>query len=267
MAISPAEFLAGELRQARLDAGLTQESLGERIHFSPQKVSAVETGRAPLNGDYVALVDEALDQRGRLVRLWRALVKDAAAPSWLREWIEIEQQAVSLRWYELAWVPGVLQTEPYARAVYESNERLNADEVEAKLTRRLSRQQLLAGEKAPRLVAVVDETTLRRRVGGRDVMREQLDHLAKVNVEQRRVRIQVVPASVGCYSGLNGPLVIATLADGEEVCFLENRLRGQVADRPADVVRVREQWEDIVAEALTPEQSTELILDVAKTWI
>ena len=115
--MSPYEFLLRELRHGRVDAGITQDGLGERIHFSAQKVSAVETGRAPLTLEFVRLVDDGLKAGGRFVRMWEDLVKDGSAPTWLREWIEIEREATLLRWFEPSLVPGLLQTEAYARAV------------------------------------------------------------------------------------------------------------------------------------------------------
>ncbi|MDW5327912.1 Scr1 family TA system antitoxin-like transcriptional regulator [Plantactinospora sp. KLBMP9567] len=108
---------------------------------------------------------------------------------------------------------------------------------------------------------------LHRPVGGSAVMREQFFHLARLNEERGRVRIHVVPSTVGEYPGLDGPFIIATLPDREEVAYLESRLQGQVISRPDDVAEVRKHWEDVLVEALTQPQSTELIAQVAKTWI
>ncbi|HEY0697006.1 MAG TPA: DUF5753 domain-containing protein, partial [Micromonospora sp.] len=184
-----------------------------------------------------------------------------------REWIEIEQQSKALRWYEMAWVPGLLQTEGYARAVFATDGRLSAEEIEVRVAARLGRQRMLLGDSPPHFVGIVDEAVLRRAVGGSAVMREQLFHLVRLNEEHRRVRIHVVPASVGTYSGLDGPLILATLPEGGEIGYLDNRLRGVTVNRPAEIADIREYWEATLAEAMTLHQSTELIREVAKTWI
>jgi transcriptional regulator with XRE-family HTH domain len=265
--MTAAEILLDELRHARTSRGMNQDEFGRLINYSGTHVSAVETGTRPPTAPYMAAVDNGLKTGGIFVRLLERLSDLDAEPVWLREWITYEQQARMLRWYELAWVPGLLQTEAYARAVFGNDGRLSATEVETRVAARLARQKILYSDDPPRLVAVLDESILRRPVGGSAVMREQLHQLATLNAERRRVRIHVVPAAVGAYAGLDGPFVIATMPGGEEVVYLDNRLLGQAVDRAADVADVRGHWEATLAEALTLQQSTELILEVAKSWI
>ncbi|WBB49842.1 helix-turn-helix transcriptional regulator [Verrucosispora sp. WMMA2044] len=261
-----AEILLDELRRARSSRGLSQDDFGKLISYSGTHVSAVETGTRPPTGDYVAGIDRALRTGGIFARLLERLSDLDAAPLWLREWITLEQQARALRWYEVAWVPGLLQTEEYARAVFGTDGRLTAQEVETRVAARLTRQQVLSGDDPPQLIAVVDDSVLRRPVGGAAVMREQLFRLARFNQDSRRVRIHIVPQGVGAYAGLDGPFVIATLSGFVDVGYLDNRLQGQVVERAVEVAALREQWEATLAEALTLHQSTELILEVAKSW-
>ncbi|GHJ13078.1 MULTISPECIES: helix-turn-helix domain-containing protein [unclassified Micromonospora] len=266
MTMTAAEVLLDELRHARASRGLSQDDFGKLISYSGTHVSAVETGSRPPTGDYAASIDRALKTGGMFARLLDRLSELDAAPLWLREWITFEQQARTLRWYEVAWVPGLLQTEAYARAVFGSDGRISAEEVETRVAKRLARQQILASDDPPHLVAVLDDAVLRRPVGGPAVMREQLFHLAQLSQHRRRVRIHVVPRGVGAYAGLDGPFVVATLADLVDVGYLDNRLRGQVVERTPEVAALREQWEAILAEALTLQQSSELITEVAKSW-
>ncbi|HEY0697539.1 MAG TPA: helix-turn-helix transcriptional regulator, partial [Micromonospora sp.] len=214
MSMTAAEILRDELRHARTARELSQEEFGRLIRYSGTHVSSVETGSRPPTDDYLAAVDRALATGGLFARLLPRLSELDSAPLWVREWIEIEQQSKALRWYEMAWVPGLLQTEGYARAVFATDGRLSAEEIEARVAARLARQRMLFGDSPPHFVGIVDEAVLRRAVGGSAVMREQLFHLVRLNEEHRRVRIHVVPASVGAYSGLDGPLVIATLPEG-----------------------------------------------------
>ncbi|MFG1920091.1 helix-turn-helix transcriptional regulator [Micromonospora sp. NPDC048898] len=266
MGMTAAEILLDELRHARASRGLSQDDFGRLISYSGTHVSAVETGSRPPTGDYAIAIDRALKTGGLFGRLLDRLSDLDAAPLWLREWITFEQQARTLRWCEVAWVPGLLQTEAYARAVFASDGRISAEEVETRVAGRLARQQILTSDDPPHLVAVLDDAVLRRPVGGAAVMREQLFHLAQLNQDRRRVRIHVVPRGVGAYAGLDGPFVLATLPDLVDVGYLDNRLRGQVVERTAEVAALREQWEAILAEALTLQQSTELITEVAKSW-
>jgi transcriptional regulator with XRE-family HTH domain len=266
MGTSAAEFLLDELRHVRLSAKLNQDDFGKLINFSGSHVSAVELGNRPPKEDYLGAIDRRFNTGGLFVRLLKKVIKSDSQPPWLRKVINVEQQATFLRWFELAWVPGLLQTESYARAIFAADGRLTAEEVETRVAARTKRQERLSGDAPPQLVAVLDEAALHRAVGGSAVMREQLFHLVRLNEEHRRTRIHVVPSSVGAYPGLAGPFIIATLSGREEVVFLDNRLQGQMVERPDDVAEVRNHWEDTLAEALTLVQSTELLSKVAKTW-
>lgn len=268
MTITALELLLDELRHARVSRRMTQDEFGRLINYAGSHVGNVEKGQRSPTPEYLEAVDKALETGGLFMRLYRKLEQLENSPLWLLEWINFEQQAEELRWYEYAYVPGLLQTEAYARAVFESNSRLSAEKVEEYVAARLRRQEMLGLEDPPLLLAIVDEAVLHRAVGGSAVMREQLFTLARLNIERRRTRIHVVPSSLGAYPGLDGPFVIATLSPGEEMAYLDNRLRGQVVGSAADIRAVRGQWEDILADALTVPQSTELISKVAKErWI
>jgi transcriptional regulator with XRE-family HTH domain len=259
-------FLLDELRRARMRRGLTQEELGKLINYSNSQVSGVETGTRQLTRHYVAAVDTALETGGLFTRMLQRVAEFDTEPPWLREWVAVERRATEFRWYEVAWVPGLLQTEAYARAVFSSDVLLGADEVETRVTARLDRQQVLARDNPPHVAAVIDEGVLRRAVGGSAVMREQVFHLVRLNTDNRRVRIQVVPSSVGAYPGLDGPFIILRFDEGTEAAILENCLEGQKLARPDDLVVVMGQWESILTEALPPGQSTELMTEIAKSW-
>ncbi|WP_326562944.1 DUF5753 domain-containing protein [Micromonospora sp. NBC_01796] len=177
------------------------------------------------------------------------------------------REATMLRWYEHGWVPGLLQTEAYVRAVYACNDRISTEEAERRVVRRLEQQRVLDGENLSLLVATLDESVLRRPIGGPKVMREQVLHLANLAAEHPRVRLHVVPSSAGAYAGLDGPFIIARVTGGEEVVYLDNQLLGQVVARETDIAEVRDVWEAILGEALAPQQSIDKLMEVAETWI
>lgn len=258
-------FLHEQLRRARQARGLTQEELGKLINYSSSKVSAVETGQNPITPDYLSRIDSALDTGGLFIAMLE-LIRFHAAPEWFRPWDENEREAAALRWYDPAIVPGLLQTEGYARALLGAAGELTAEEVETRVVARLARQAVLTTDPRPHLVAILEEHALRRQVGDRAVMREQLEHLLAVAAEPN-VQIRVVPADTPWHAGLNGPFILARLHSGAELAHLDNQLRGQTVDSPSDVAALERRWETVTGEALPRRQSARLIEEVAKTWI
>ncbi|MEV4626063.1 helix-turn-helix transcriptional regulator [Micromonospora sp. NPDC049523] len=264
---SIAAFLVDEIRLARVAAGMTQEAFGRAANFSPSHVSSVENGTRALTEDFIRGADRALRTGGLYERLAVKLKAAEASPIWFRDWMLAEAEATSLRSYESMVLPGLLQTEAYARAVFASGGLLPPDEVERRVAARLARQVVLGREKPPQIVGVLDEGMLHRSVGGPEVMREQLLHLVKLSADMPQLRLHVVPLSVGGYAGLSGPFVLATLPKGEEVVYLDNQLRGQVVNEASGLMWIRKAWDSILGEALPPQQSTELIVEVAEKWI
>ncbi|GAB3147888.1 helix-turn-helix transcriptional regulator [Micromonospora sonneratiae] len=261
------DFLRFELRHARQRAELTQEEQGRRMGYSSSLVAAVEAGtRRPPHG-YLPKADEALGTGGLLARLAEQLQAAANLPPlWVQDWVVHEQAARMLRWFELALVPGLLQVEGYARAIFGVNPRVSAEQREARVARRLARQGVLTSDDPPYLWVVLDDNVLRRGVGGRKVMHDQVLHLANLATNAPRVKIQIVPPGIEEYPGLEGPLVIATSSHGDDVAFLDNRRKGEFTDHPDDLLAARNDWESIVGEALTPAQSIEHLLGAAETW-
>ncbi|WP_326559736.1 helix-turn-helix domain-containing protein [Micromonospora sp. NBC_01796] len=256
------QFLLDELRHARASRGMTQEDLARAMNYSPSTIGMVETGgRRPPPG-FWELLDKVLKTGGLFVRLLKRL----GSPQWMQEWEGAEREALVLRSYQSMVVPGLLQTEAYARSMFQAGNMLTDEEINNRVTNRLDRQSVFTREKPPQFTAVLDEAVLRRPIGSPRVMREQLLHLVKAT-ERPRLRLHIVPSSVGAYLGLGGPFVLATLPSGEDVAYLDNQLKGQVIDRAEDVTLVREAWESIHGEALPHQQSVELILGVAETWI
>lgn len=260
------ELLAEELRRARTGAGMSQEVLAKELNYSASLVAMVEQCRRVPRQEFTRRCDDALGTGGILSRIREKLRREALLP-WFREWAAAEQQAVALRWYEPLVVPGLLQTEAYARALLTGagRFRFTADEIEQHVASRLERQEVLHRENPPHFVAVLDEYALRRAIGGPAVMRAQAQHLLELGARPR-VHLHVVPGTAGAYPGLNGAFVLATLDGGEDLAYLDNQLQGQIADRPADVQSLRDTWEAVRAEALPHQRSVELIEEVAKSW-
>ena len=257
-------FLVIELRRSRSAAGLSQEDLGKAINYSASLVSAVENGQRPPTREYVSAVDRTLGTGGLFERLLAGLVSLDLAPVWLRDWIVFEQEAVLLRWFQPLLVPGLLQTESYARAVLEWGGLLDEPEVERSVASRMDRQAILTRQRPPQFIALIDESVLRRVVGGPSIMVEQCEHLLKC-AEHPHVSVHVVPDAAGGHAGLAGPFILAK-SPGFEAAHLDNSLRAQVIDQAAGVDTLVRKWEALRGEALSRTQSAELIRGAAESW-
>jgi transcriptional regulator with XRE-family HTH domain len=259
------DHFAEELRLARSSSGMSQAALAEVFTYSAALVAKVETGERRPSLDFARRCDAMFETDGRFERIQRRISRETVVP-WFRDWAGIEQEATALRSFEPMYVPGLLQTEGYARAILAGAGLFAADEIDRQVIARMDRQDLLTRDRPPLLTAVVDELVLRRRIGGPEVMREQLRHLVKLGSTLPRVRIHVVPLSAGAYAGLDGPFVITTSPAREDVVYLEGQRHGQVIDRAEYVTQMIEVWESIRGEALPHQQSLELIAEVAETW-
>jgi transcriptional regulator with XRE-family HTH domain len=259
------EYVLEELRLARTSRGLSQDEFGKLINYSGSHVSSVETGQRPPTEPYMVAIDEAFKTGGTYARMLDKLAKLDATPVWLREWIEFERAAIVLRWFEPAYVPGLLQTEAYTRATLAGG-RFAAEEVERHVASRMQRQAILSRETPPQLVAVIDEAVIRRPVVDRPgLMLEQVERLATL-AELEHVQVHVVPAATGMYSGLAGQFIIADLPDHSRAGYADNQLDAQIVDGAASVASLARTWEIVRNEALPRRQSLELIKEVAKTW-
>ncbi|WP_307804144.1 helix-turn-helix domain-containing protein [Micromonospora echinofusca] len=264
--VSPVlEIFAEELKLARAAAELTQTQLAEAINYSGSLVAKIELAERRPNPDFARRCDEVLATSGLFTRIQRQVSRDVIV-AWLQEWVAVEQEATTLRGFEPLYVPGLLQTEAYARTVLSGSGLLAREDVEQQVVARLGRQAILHAEHPPLLTVVVDEAVLRRPVGGPAVMREQLDHLVTLAGARPRVRIHVVPYSAGAYAGLDGPFVMATLPSGDDLLFVEGPFHGRTYDGAEDVQSAIQVWESVRGVALPQQQSLDLIAEVARTW-
>ncbi|MET8527475.1 helix-turn-helix transcriptional regulator [Micromonospora sp. NPDC005172] len=259
---SLAAFIVGEIRRARGAAGMTQEAFGRGAGFSASHVSAVEGETRALTMDFIKGADRALKNNG----LFERMVAKLGAPSWFLPWLDAERVATQLRSWQPSLVPGLLQTEQYARAVIRCDDTLSEEEVDKRLAARLDRQAILTQPKAPQFVAVIGEEVLRR--AGEDfrgIMAGQITHLTAM-AERPNVSVHIVPGDVSMHAGLTGPFILARAADGKWVGQLENQLGGLVISGDDDVATLLSKWETIRNEALPRRQSTDLMKEVVTSW-
>lgn len=247
-------FFGSELRRTREAAGATQRQLAEAVLYSESKVGAVERGEQFASPAFAERADGFLDTGGLFARMREQLLAVEVSPEWFRPWLDYEREASEIGWYEPLLVPGLLQTEAYARALLESG---SPDQAESLLAARMERQQVL--DRAA-VVAIIDESVLQRRVGDPAVMHAQLTHLAGA-----RAVVQVLPADAETYRHLLGSFVVATV-DGADIGYVDTPARGFVLDSPEVVSGMRRRWETIRAEALPRGKSRSVIVEAAERW-
>jgi hypothetical protein len=224
----------------------------------------VESMRRVPRLDFAQRCDEALATTGTFGRLHGHL-RTAPFPSWFRPFAQHEAEATALRTFELVLVPGLLQTGEYARALLCTKVGATEDEVDQLVTARLERQAILDRDNPPLFWVLIDEDALHRPVGGRDVMRVQVEHVAEM-AGRPNVVVQVIPADVGAHQGLVGAFVIADFAKAPSIVYLETALTGLVVERAEDVAAVTLTYDTLKTEALPRAASLGLLREVAKTW-
>ncbi len=259
-------FFGAELRRARVAAGMSQDQLGRALSFSGDLVGKIETCERAPTPEFAAGCDTVFPHFDglftRLVGLARRW--EGPHPQWFRDWVQAEQQASSLRWWEPMLVPGLLQTADYARSILAAGPDTTEDALEELVGARIERQAILDYPKPPELWVVVDEAVLHRLIGSREIMYDQLLYLADTSCRPC-ITVQVVPAEVGAHAGLLGAFIVAGFDDGApSILYAETAVEGQTIERSALVRKAALAFDRLRAEALPRGASRELIGKVAE---
>jgi len=257
-------LFADELRAMRKHAGWTQEELADKIGYSGSTIANIETQHRGATKDQARRLDGAFGLPGTFARLEERL-RGVPFSAGFRPFHPYEAEARSLRWFEHVLIPGLLQTENYARAVLSTRPVTTTDEIEERVTARLARQAILDREDPPppMLWVLLDENVLYRDVGGAKVMREQLLHLVEM-ARRPTVAVQIVPYSAGPHSGLLGSFIIAEPDDSGAIVYLENAHEGQTVEDAATVANMALTFDALRLEALPGSASLSLIERVAE---
>lgn len=262
-------LLGAQLRRLREGRRITLEEAGNVIRASHSKMSRLESGRVAFKDrDIVDLFihygvsDSAQIEtlRGVAVRAnsrgWWHDYSDIL-PTWFEEYISLEEAAVEIRGYEVQFVPGLLQTEEYARAVTLLSYS-NPKEISRRVSLRMARQARLSGTEPVSLGMVLDEATLSRPIGGRSVMRAQLRHLIELS-QRPNVTIQILPFKVGGHAAAGGSFSVLHFAESDltDIVYLEQLATAQYLEKPDMVGKYLAVMERLRAEAATPANSVE----------
>jgi transcriptional regulator with XRE-family HTH domain len=264
-------LLGAQLRRLREAKRISLEEAGNVIRASHSKISRLETGRVGFKDRDVAdllTLYGVVDEKER--EALRTLASRANSPGWwhdysdvLPNWFEayvgLEEAASQIRAYEVQFVPGLLQTEDYARAVTMlaySNPR----EINRRVNLRLARQAVLTRDDAPSLWAVLDEAVLRRPIGGANAMRAQLKHLIEMS-QRPNVTIQIVPFKAGGHAAAGGPFSVLRFAEYDlpDIVYLEQLSSALYLDKQDVVDSYLAVMERLCIEAATPASSTKTL--------
>jgi transcriptional regulator with XRE-family HTH domain len=262
---TPRMFLARELRLARETKGLSRADIAKEFYVSEVLIRQWETGHRVPVAEHMVKLDELFDMRGILTRMREDLVKASMPLEWFGRWVEVENRATSLWTFEQIVIPGLLQTEDYARAVLRAGD--HRADIEEMVAARLQRQQILHKEdEPPTFVALIAECVLGQNVGGPMVMADQLGYLAEVAERDDKIIVQIVPATAQVCAGFNGPFVVAGLDDSPDVAYLDNAINSEVVEDAESLVRLRRMWDVYRSEALPRQDSIALITRMAEEW-
>lgn len=243
-------------------AGYTQEQLAPLLRYSVQTLASIEQGRRYPQREYVERAEELLDAFGVLRAASKHLVRKPGLAAWFNQWAGLEEKAISLCTYECRVIPGLLQTEAYARAVFRDRVPPLADEqIEIQLAARQERQRLLKERPNTAFSFIIEEVLFRRRTGGTETTRELIDHVLEC-AELRNVEIQIMPVVQEHHAGLEGPMRLAETPDNEWLGYTEAQRGGLLICDRKDVSVLQMRYAKLRSQALTPEDSVSLLRQI-----
>ncbi|MEU0599061.1 helix-turn-helix transcriptional regulator [Streptomyces sp. NPDC006393] len=240
-------------------AGYTQRSLAERFFVSEQQIASIEQGRRPLKPDLAERLDELLGTKGALSEALKYMPEVDLVPLWAEEYLDREREAVAISVYASLAVPGQLQTEAYARAVFRSRVPVfDEDEIEQLVTARMERQVILHRKVPPTTSFVIWEPVLRDFLGGKDVYVEQVRKVREY-ADTPGLSVQILPLGRTSHAGLDGPFVLLETPEYQRLAYTETQRGSQlIADRD-EVAILTQKYAMLRTQALNTEDTRELL--------
>lgn len=254
--------IGAQLATFRKAARLTQASLADRFCVGEDTIASIEQGRRPLQADFAAQLDELLDTKGVLQVAVAKVPQRERFPAFAQDFVEYEQEAVTLLSYQNQVVPGLLQTEGYARAVFVSlYPPLEGDVLEERVAARLDRQSMFDRKPRPMASFLIEESILTRPLGGRSVLSEQIQHLRRC-AELPFLGLQIMPTSREKHAALDGPMVLLETPDHDQLAYVEGQRVSVLIDDLDEVSVLQQKYGMLRSQALSPEESMRLLDDL-----
>ena len=253
----------GAVQQAlREHAGYSRAEFADLVRFSKHTVESVELGRRMPDVAFVERADEVLGNTGALRKGSKYVTRgrgDVGLAAWFRQWARLEREAVSLCTYECRLVPGLLQSEAYARALFENRlPLLTDDQLEAQIVARLKRQKMLSERPTVPFHFIVEEAVFRRRLGGSEVSRGQLDHVLEWTVP-RNVTLQIMPMDAEFHACMDGPVRLLETPQGRRLAYSEGQENGRLISDPKEVSLLHQRYDTLRSQALNAKDSRGLL--------
>lgn len=249
------------LKALRDEGGLTQEQFAPRVRYSVTYVAKIEQGRRFPPKELVPRTEEVLGAPAARIlgAAYRSLTRKVGLASWVQHWAGIEEEAVSVLAYECAVVPGLLQPEPYIRAVFDRYiPHTPAEECEQQVIARLARQRLFDDLPNTSFCFVIEQALLDRGFGGTEVTKALLDHLLEQQA-RRNVEIQVMPLRQEDHSGAEGSMRLAETADHRWIGYIEAHDTSVLITDPKAVSAMLQRYGKLRSQALSPQATTSLL--------
>ncbi|MGW5048149.1 helix-turn-helix domain-containing protein [Streptomyces griseoluteus] len=240
------------LKSLRELAGLTQEEFARGVGYSPAYIAKIEQGKRFPPSELPARAEEALGAQGRKVLTAAAssLTRRPGLAHRFQEWAGIEEEAISLYAYECRVLPGMLQPESYIRALLNCvPPPVDEEQIERNVRARLDRHQLISTRVTTTFIFVVEQCVLERRLGGREVTRQVLDHLLEVGT-RRNVEIQVMPTVREDHAGVDGPMYLAETPSCQWLGYTEGQRSSNLLSTPKDVSVLLQRYGKLRSQAM-----------------
>ncbi|MFJ9648829.1 Scr1 family TA system antitoxin-like transcriptional regulator [Streptomyces sp. NPDC101206] len=253
------KMVGAQVAVLRTRKGLTQRQLAKLVRMEEETIASIEQGRRALKPDVADLMDRVFDSGGVLAAGVEKLPAVDLVPEWAEEYMRCEAEAIAISWYDNQVVPGLLQPECYARAVFKCRIPAYQEEEIAELTAdRLVRQQILHRKTPPTLSFVIWEPVVRHRIGGREVHEELLRHLVACT-ELPDVSIQVMPLDQPRHAGLNGPFTLLETPDHQHLGYSESQRGSHLISDADEVSIMARRYAMLRTQALNTEQTRGLL--------
>lgn len=264
--------VAAQLRELRERAELSCSEVAKTLGLSVSKVSRMETANSGMQVEDVAamlgLYRVSSTKRQELIDLLRRSEekgwwqRQAGLPQLWRTLIDFEAKATRIQNFENMFIPGLLQTAEYCRAILQSLDgTLSEAEVDHLVAARMARQAVLTRSRSPQFVAIIDENALRRRVGAEGVMHRQLLHLSAL-ADRPNIVLRVVQRNIGAYVGMQGPFMILEFGEEPTLAYMENHGTEMFLEEDAELAAFQTSFVSILGVALNPADSAELVHDL-----
>ncbi|MFD4631465.1 Scr1 family TA system antitoxin-like transcriptional regulator [Streptomyces sp. NPDC058284] len=252
------------LRAQREAAGLTQQELADMALMTRSHIAHIEAGRRIPSKEDARRLDRALGTGNVLSSFLPD--DDMAVAEYFETALQLEQQATMIREFALSFIPGILQTERYARAVLGTSfPPVSEQECDRRLVTRLERAKILDDPVTPVVWALLDEAVLRRQIAGPEVMAEQIHHLVRLS-ESRRIQVHVLPFELGLHPLLNNMLTLMWFEDQPPMAYGEGLHMGRIHDSPSVVQELQHRYDFALANALPRKESLALLRATAKGY-